>query len=294
MMPRLRAALIVVALLLTAFPAAHAASARASLALEWSENDSRSSSPLDWQDVFSVRASAARAWTRQLPRNFSVITELEAAARHAPDHHKLTAADLTLRTEARRKFGLGPLAPVVSASAAAGGHVGAIDDGRAVLTRLAVQASKRLTEIVRVSATLDAWKHHARHDTFDVSYRRAFGEIAWDITDRWQLSYGAVRLEGSFTANASWLIWGRAVNGLLGPAIQQYYTATPWVVTDAYGPGWVTYNVHGRARQWWLQLSPALTESTTLALRYENNLATNVVAVKYRQELWTLTAMHRF
>ncbi|MCM2275365.1 MAG: hypothetical protein NDI75_11300 [Candidatus Didemnitutus sp.] len=273
---------------------APAATYRASLTTDWTENLSRSSSARDWQDVLTLHADATAAWSRQLTGNLTLITEVEAAAQLAPDFSQLSQGELTLRAEARRKFGLGPLAPTLAGRLALTGRAAGIEQDNGLTQHLALQAGKRLTESWRIAATAETWKHHARTDAFDISYRRYFGEVSWDITERWQLSSGYGRFNGSFTANASAFVWNRALTGLLGPAIQEYYTITPQAVTDSYGPGWVTYKVHGTARYWWLQLSPALSDTTTITLRYENTLMKNIVNVKYRQLSWSAALVHRF
>lgn len=274
--------------------ALQAAATRASVAVDWTENFSRSSSVLDFQDLLTFRATAAAGWSRQFAGNLTGVAEVEAAARAAPEFSSLTLGELTVRGELRRKFGLGPLAPVLNGTAAFTGRSSGIEEENGLLQHLALQASKRFTETLRFSATAESWKHHARTDIFDVSYRRYFGEVAWDLTDRWQLSGGYGRLKGSFTANASGFVWNRALTGQLGSAIQQYYTITPWGETDSFGDGWVTYKVHGTGRYWWLQLSPALSESTILTLRYENTFMKNIVNVKYRVNAWSAALVHNF
>lgn len=288
---RLHAVLALVALA----PAAIAApSYRAAASVEWGENISRSSSPLDWQDGLTVRASGGAATSRAFAGNILATADAEAALRTTPSFSQQRAAELTLRTEVRKKAGLGPLAPVFTATASTTGRLHAIDGDTGLGTQLAFTASQRFHPAWRVSATAEWRRHHADSAAFDTSHRHLGADLTWDISDRWQLSYGTGRLDGTFTANASGTIWNRALTGLLGSAIQQYYTVAPQAVTDSFGRGWVTYLVSGRVRYWWVQLAPALTDDTSLALRYENNLATNIVNVKYRQELWSASLSHRF
>lgn len=263
-------------------------------AAAWAENISRSSSPVDWADAMSYEAALTASRSRQLAPNLTGQLWLQAGVFTRPRYDKNNEINLGPGAGLSRKFGLGPLAPVVSAEASFLHKSARIGGNSGWTAHAALSASKRVHEAWRISATGDWHNHYARSSTYDVRYRRLFSELSWDITDRWQLTYGYGRLWGDFTANASPIIWPRAIGGLLGAAIADYYNAMPWEVTDSYGPDWVTYRVHGKARLWWLQLSPALTANTSLALRYDSNFAINKVNVRYRTDIWTLSLLHNF
>lgn len=267
---------------------------RLTAAAAWAENVSRSSSPLDWADAMSYEAALTASHHRQLAPNLTGQFWLQAGVFTRPRYDENNEITLGPGAGLSRKFGLGPLAPVVSAEAGFVHKAARIGGNTGWTARAALTASKRLHPAWRLSATGDWHNHYARSSTYDVRYQRLFGELAWDFTDRWQLTYGYGRLWGDFTANASPVIWPRAIGGLLGPVIADYYNAMPWEVTDAYGPGWVTYRVYGKARLWWLQLSPALTANTALALRYDSQFAINKVNVRYRTDIWTLSLLHSF
>jgi len=271
-----------------------APSTQVSVSSEWVENISRSSSGRDWQDGLRLRARAIGALSQQLDHGVTAIGEAEALAEATPKFENQKLAELTARGELRRKFGLGPLAPVISVTASASAVKSAIEQQDGFRTLLAARATKRFTESWRATAQAEWAKDYADADVFDASHRRLSAELAWDITPTWQLSGGVGRLDGTFTANASGFVWNRALTGQLGVPIQTYYTVAPQAVTDSFAPGWVTYLVSGRIKQWWIQLSPALSDRTSLALRFEDNLATNIVAVKYRTTLWSAALTHRF
>lgn len=271
-----------------------APSTQVSVSSEWVENISRSSSSRDWRDGLRLRARAIGAVSQQLDHGVTAIGEAEALAEATPKFENQKLLELTARGELRRKFGLGPLAPVVSVTGSVSALKSAVEEQDGFRTHLTARATKRFTETWRATAQAEWAKDYADAAVFDASYRRLSAELAWDITPTWQLSGGVGRLEGTFTANASSFVWNRALTGLLGTAIQNYYTVSPQAVTDSYAPGWVTYLVSGRINQWWLQVSPALSDHTSLALRFEDNLATNIVNVKYRTTLWSAALTHRF
>lgn len=264
------------------------------VAATWAENISRSSSPLDWADAMTYEATVSADHHRQFAANLNATFVAEAGVLHRPEYNRNDEINLGLRGELRRKFGLGALAPVLAVEGGLTAKSARISGNDGVTVRGALVASKRLTEAWRLAVTGDWHSHYADHAVYDVRYRRLFGELTWDLTDRWQVTYGYGRFWGDFTANASPVIWPRAIGGLLGAPIAKYYNAMPWTVTDSYGPGWVTYRVNGSSQLWWLQLAPALSARTSLALRYDSVFTVNKVNVKYRTDQWALSALHTF
>ena len=260
----------------------------------WAENISRSSSALDWADAMTYEAGISTDHRQQFTSSLTGMVQLQAGALFRPQYNRNDELNLGLTGELRKKFGLGPMAPILTATGSITGKSARMSGNDGWTVTGALNASKRITEAWRLSATADWHNHYADSATFDVRYQRIFGELFWDITDRWQVSYGYGRFWGDFTANASPIIWPRAIGGLLGPAISNYYNAMPWEVTDSYGPGWVTYRVYGKSRLWWLQVSPAFTDRTSLSLRYDSVFTVNKVNVKYRTDKWTLSLLHNF
>lgn len=267
---------------------------RLKTAASWAENISRSSSALDWADAMTYEVEIAADHRRQFTSNLTGMVQFQAGALLRPQYNRNDELNLGVTGELKQKFDLGPMAPILTATGSVTGKSARMSGNDGWTATGALNASKRLTESWRLSATADWHNHYADSDTFNVRYQRIFGELFWDITDRWQVSYGYGRFWGDFTANASPVIWPRAIGGLLGPAIFNYYNAMPWEVTDSYGPGWVTYRVYGKSRLWWLQVSPALTDRTSLSLRYDSVFTVNKVNVKYRTDKWTLSLLHNF
>jgi hypothetical protein len=76
--------------------------------------------------------------------------------------------------------------------------------------------------------------------------------------------------------------------------VQNYYTHTPWEVTNTFGPGWVAYRVDCRADFWWAQIAARLGEHTSVPLRYESAKVVNRVGVRYDSAFWSLGVLHRF
>jgi hypothetical protein len=259
----------------------------------WAENISRSALPPNQIDTRTYEFTAGIGSRRQIFGSFLVGAELEAAALAVDNYRLNNRTQLGPRFFAQHKFGLGPYAPILQADAALLERFAKAEGDKGTTTETGLTLSKRLNQQWRISATADWSNHAARSAAFDVHHRRLHGAVTWDISERWQASAGGGRLHGIFTANASWAVWGAALVGALGPAVQEYYTQIPWRVTDLYGPGWVTYPVSGHVDFWWAELTPALTQRTALSLRFEQADALNRVGVKYRQERWTLSLLLR-
>jgi hypothetical protein len=270
------------------------ASLRVGASTTWAENITRASAPGDWRDAAQHEVNGGFGHFRQLTAGLITSGEVVASYEHVPRYTDLDLFTAGVSGQARQKFGLGAFAPVVSIDVDLRGRAARRDGDDGWTASAALRVAKRLTESFRASVVGDWQQHYARSSIFDTRHHRLFGTLAWDITDRLQLSHGNGRLWGDFTANASSGVWSRALSGALGSAISNHYNTLSWGVTDTFGPGWVTYRVQGRVSFWWLELSPAIGRDTSLPLRYESRFSVNKVGVKYRQDLWTLQLLHRF
>lgn len=260
----------------------------------WAENLGRSSSPIDWRDSLITETAVTSRASRQLAPNLMATVGGEITGVVSPRFERLNQLDVGGRAAVAYKFGLGPNAPGLQADVALGRREARIsdDDGWAASASLSV--AQRFIDTLRGRATADWQQHYAAGETFDTHSQRLSAELTWDVTPTWSVTSGYGRQWADFTATASAGVWARALAGGLGAAIADYYNSTPAVVTDTFGPGWTTYRVEGEVELWWLEVSPALAERTSLALRYDSIFARNVVNVKYRQDRWTLGLFHRF
>lgn len=293
-MTLLRTLLLGTALATAAPNAGLAADLRMRASTTWAENIGRSSSPVDWQDTLVGEASVSVTLGRQLASGLTAGVSGEATVLASPRFERLGFATAGTRAQLQYKFGLGPLAPVVQASAGISAREARIagDDGYSPSASLGL--AKRFTETWRARVEGDWQQHYAASEAFDTHSQRLIGELAWDFHPSWRLTYGYGRQWADFTATASEGVWSRAISGGLGETIARYYTTVPTFVTDAYGPGWTTYRVEGEAELWWFEVSPALGEQTSLSLRYDRVFTKNIINVKYRQDLWTLSILHAF
>lgn len=287
-----RAAALLVASSLAAN--AFALNARMEATTTWAENIARTSSPVDWRDTLRAEARGTLSLSRELTTSLLVTPQFAAEAAWVPRYADAHVFALGPGVNFRQKFGLGAYAPVLEAGTTLAFRETGIPGDRGWVATGTLRASKRLTPAWRVAAFGEWKQQYAPSAVFDLRHQLAGGTLAWDISERWQLTYGRSWLWGDFTANASSAIWARALSGALGESIANYYNQAAWSVTDTFGSGWVTYRVKGKVRAWWLELSPALGRNTSLPLRYERVFAINKVNVAYWQDLWSISLLHRF
>ncbi len=273
---------------------ARAGTLRMEASTTWAENILRSSAPIDWRDTLAFDAQGTFSAFRQLTAGLIATGAAEVAYAGVPRFSKFDLLTAGVSGQARQKFGFGPFAPTITLDTGWHRREARRDGDDGWTANGAITLGKRLTPAWRVAATGDWQQHYARSSIFDTRHHRVFGTVTWDLTDWLQLSHGNGRLWGDFTANASPLVWPRALSGALGSNISEYYNTVSWGVTDSGGPGWVTYRVFGRVSFWWLELSPALGRDTSLPLRYESRFSVNKVGIKYRQDFWSVQVLRRF
>lgn len=259
----------------------------------WVDNLSRTSAA-NKKDAATWSAEVSTAWGRPIARNWLVSATAGLDRTTVPDFRALDSWRGTAGAGLRRKFGLGPLAPVVEFNLATA-RQGFRESGRSGWELSGgVSAAKRFTDAWRAALSAEWLQYWATGAPFDIRHHRLTLDTTWDVTDRWQVGAGAGRLSGQLTANAAGPIYASALAGGFGPAIQGYYRAIPWRTTHTYGPNWVAYRVDVDADFWWLSLSPALTDRTSLPIRLEEYEVVNRVGVRYKTRLFSASLVHRF
>ncbi len=267
---------------------------RAQATVTWAENLSRTSALPNQKSarVLAVTVNAGHA--RQLNSDWLLQSDAELGGTWVPQYDALDTFNAGAHATLRRKFGLGALAPVLEFNAGLTGAASHERGRSGWKLDGGVRLAKRFTENWRVAAGMDWEEFFARRQPFDVTNHRAVVETTWDITDRWQVNLGGARLWGQLTANAAPGVWAQAIGGGLGPVIFNTYNRLAWEVTDTYGPGWVAYRINCHADMWWLELAPALTEKTSLSLRYEFVKVINEIDIRYDSAFWSLSVVHQF
>lgn len=258
------------------------------------ENLSRTSHAPNRQDAETYELNLASTHSRQLAPSVLLVATAEAAGLLVPDFELNNHTRLGGRLALQRKFGLGPLAPVLQFSAAAAYKDARLAADRGWTTEAGVQLAKRVLPNLRLAANAAWLEHTARRATFDLGQHSFGADVQWDINDRWTLSGSASRLSGDIVANATWPVWGTMLAGGFGPVIFDYYTSRPWTTTHLFGPGWVSYSVEADVDLWSVTLTYAVSDRTSLELRRGGTYVVNRVGVSYPLSSWGLGLTHRF
>lgn len=260
----------------------------------WTENLGRASGPVDFRDTSSLRADFAVGTSKEFSSGLTGRVQLEASHLCTPDYDLLDEGGFGPRASLRKKFGLGPEAPVLAFEAATLGRFARIDENDGITLQGAVTLSKRFNPVLSAQLRGDWQENVAEGSTFDVHHYAGEARIILDPTDRVRLSIGGGYLTGTFTAGASAARFAGALGGALGSEVADYYATVSRTVTNAFQPGWTAYRVEGDIGFYWIELSPALTDSLSLSIRFERNHATNVAEVEYRQDIFSVSAIYRF
>jgi hypothetical protein len=260
----------------------------------WVENISRTSAEASRKDAATYELSLSAGRHQQLASAWLLHGSVDAALLAVPDYDLGNHFELGPRIGLQRKFGLGPLAPVLQLDTALSYKAARLDADRGWTAEASLRLGKRFTPGLKAGLTGQWTEHNARSATFDLSQHSFTVDATWDITERWTLSGSAGRLSGDIVANASWPAWGQAISGGFGPIVAGYYNSRPWEVTDLYGPGWAAYNVEAEVDLWSLAAAFALSDHTTAELRYGSAYVINKIGVRYPTDSWGLSLVHRF
>jgi hypothetical protein len=266
----------------------------ASVAASWVENASRTSFAPTRKDAAIYELNLGVSRHQQLTGNWSLSASADADYLSEPAFDRNSQLRLGPTLGVQRKFGLGPLAPVLQLDAGFSYKSARITADNGWTAEAGVRFAKRILPELKIAASGRWLEHYAKSATFDLQQRTLALEAVWDIDENWQLSGTASWLQGRVVANAAWPVWTQAIGGGLGQTVSNYYNSIPWEITDSYGPRWVSYNVAARANLLSVTLSRTLTERTSLELRYGSAYVINKIDLRYPTDSWGLALTHRF
>lgn len=266
----------------------------ASAETAWVENISRTSYEPTRKDTVTEELNVAGSLPRQLAPSLLLVGSGEVDSLLVHDFDLTDNLTATGRLSLQKKFGLGPQAWVLQASAGAGYKAARFGDDRGWTTEAGVELSKRVLTNLRFSGNLNWVEHDAASASFDTDqYTYAFA-ARWDINEHWTLAGDASWLKGDIVANAAPFVWATMLAGGFGPVIHDYYTSRPWSVTNLYGAGWVSYNVEADVNLWSLTLTYAASDRASVDLRYGTAYAVNRAGVAYPSDSWSARLNYRF
>ncbi|MFH1496944.1 MAG: hypothetical protein ABII82_03875 [Verrucomicrobiota bacterium] len=290
----MRHALLSTALLTTTLVSVSAADFTARGTYTWTENLTRASGPADYRDAASYGAELTFGTVRSLESGFLLRPQLYASYTTTPEYDLLNSGELGSRLVVQRKFGLGPTAPVVAVDATVGGRLGRLDGADALVTQAGVTLSKRFSPYAAVDLRGEIGRDWAREEVYEVTNRDLIATIALDPHPRLRFTTGAGRRWGTFLATASAARFAGALAGGLGPRVANYYAGSPQAADGIFGPGWISYRVRGEADFFFFDLSPVISDQTSVSIRYERVKSVNIVDVDYYQDIFRVALMHAF
>ncbi len=266
----------------------------AAASTQWTENISRTSFEPTRQNAASYDLSLSAVVPRQLAPDWLLTVGATADYVGVPKFSLTDNFNIGPQAGLQRKFGLGPLAPVLQFSTAYTYKAARYAPDRGGTLEANLRLSKRLSSAVKVGISGQWMKHSAESHLFDIQQRTISADISWDIDEHWRLSGSAGRLQGTLVANAAdWVYYG-VLGGSLGPVVAKYYDEIPWETTGLYGPDWISYTVGAHADLWSVALAYAATDRTTLELRDSSVFVVNDVGIRYPTNTVGLCLIHRF
>ncbi len=257
-------------------------------------NLSRTSYAPTRKDAATYEFSLSGSKPRQLAPNLLFVASGELNSLNVQEYSLANNLQAGGRLALQRKFGLGPLAPVLQVTAGLSYKSARYDGDRGWTTEAGVQLAQRVLPNLRLAAGAQWLEHSASSPVFDLNQHSYSLDASWDINERWNLSGSATRLQGDIVANAAWSVWAQAIYGGYGPTVKNYYTSRPWSVTNIYGPGWVSYNVEADVDLWSVTLTCAVSNHTAISLRKSAAYVINQIGVRYPTDSWSLDVTHRF
>lgn len=258
------------------------------------DNLSRTSSAPNRKDAATYELSLTATRHQQLAPDWLLHAGVDATLFRVPDYELTNHFKTGPRLVLQRKFGLGPLAPVLQFDTAFTYKSARLAADRGWTAETSLRLAKRFTPAFKAGISGLWLKHNARSAIFDLAQHSFSVDATWDINEQWSLSGRAGRLSGYLVANAAPSVWSQALSGGLGPVVATYYNSRPWGVTQLYGPGWVSYNVEAEVDLWSLAATYAISDRTTAEIRYSSAFVVNKIGIRYPTDSWGLSVVHRF
>lgn len=258
----------------------------ASLAAVWEGNITRTTFSGGSHDAMLYAGNFEAQWHDELTRDVSLQFNANAEAESCPRYDDLDHLSLGAEIALQRKFGLGPLAPVLRADLACTGSAyrGTERNGARLLAGL--RWSRRWNESWQTVLAADYLANTGRARVYDYHNHGLSLEAVYDFAGRWQLTAGLKRQWGEQLSYA-W-IGGR---GATYPYVFDIWKNT----TDSptFGANWQVYTIDAHADTFWISLTPALGGYRSVPLRFEQ---TSVVGrgESFKVRLISLNFVQRF
>ncbi|MDI1320651.1 MAG: hypothetical protein PSW75_10740 [bacterium] len=258
----------------------------ASLSAAWEENITHTTFEAEAYDAMLYEGNFEGQWHSQVSHDVLLNFGANAGFESCPRYHDLDRVLLGAEVGIQRKFGLGPLAPVLGADLSYTGSASRGSERSGARLLAGLKWSRRWNESWQTVVAADYMANTGRARVYHYSNHGLSLETHYDFAEHWQLTAGCKREWGEQVAYA-W-IGGRGASYPYAYAIWKNTTDS-----GTFGKNWQVYTMDAHADIAWISISPVLAGDRSLPLRYEQ---TSVVGrgESYKVRLLSLSFVQRF
>ncbi len=164
--------------------------------VHWRGNVTNADRAADRIDAWNVKVDIAGASVRLVDRRTGLTTGWQAGLEAWPDYPGLSSAQAGLVLGSRHKFGLGPLAPVLSLTGRLAARAGAERDRSVVGGAGQVELTKRVVEIWRLGLAYEWSREEAPGPVFDRVAREGTLRSELQLGRRWGWTLSVSQRQG--------------------------------------------------------------------------------------------------
>jgi hypothetical protein len=234
-------------------------------------------------------SGAQATWMQSLDFSTILLTSLSADVDASTSFSGLDNISVGTALKVRRKFGLGPLAPVVYAGLE-GSACGYSDPERSkVEGDFVLGFAQRFDDELQLTLDGRLGSFDARDIVFSGNYASLDAALNWDVNETWRLKLiGGWRngdLVSDYAAEKSPFGWIS-----IDPKAE--YLPGAWHYVGTFGSPYVAYRVGAVTWSYGAALSPAIGPHTSVSLRFEHYVSPGTD--RYLDNVVTLSVAHRF
>ncbi len=282
-------AVLVLLLLAPARSTAEAPSASLSVTEFWQDNATNATAGDGILASFTSETAARLEWPRAVDFSTFVSGGLVATVDACTTFSGLDSATLAPRVGLRRKLGVGPYVPVLTAALQVEGTVYRDAERSHCGTELSAGWSQRFTDALQLVIDGKAGVYAARHTVFSGTYTSLNAALNWDADQRWRFKLLGGWRDGAIVANyrAAAAAGGYEASD---PDASTYGGPHQYVAT--FGEPYIAYRARAQTRSYGAGVSPAVGPNTSLVVQYVRSV-TNAYD-RYVNDLVSASVVHHF
>jgi hypothetical protein len=255
----------------------------------WQDNVTYAPSGNGVLGSFSLESGFQVEWLRSLDFSTTLTSGFAGDVEVYTEYSGLDNVCLGPTLELRRKFGLGPLAPVVCAGLEGSAH-GFEDPERSKIEGdFLLGFSQRMSDELQVTIDGRLGSYDARDIVFCGNYASLDAALNWDVTETWRIRLlGGWRngdLVSDYTAEESPFGWEA-----IDPNTE--YLPGAWHYVRTFNEPFVAYRVSAVTWSYGAGVSPAVGPHTSANLQYTHYLSPGID--RYVDNVVSVSLTHRF